>query len=584
MKFWKKCTALCLALLLTVPMALTACGEAPNNGGDDTNNGVNNPDNGGDNPDNGGNNPDNGGDNSDNSGDKPDNGGNNPDNDVDNPDNGGNNPDNGGDNPDNGGDNPDNGGDNPDNGGNNPDNGGNNPDNGGDNPDNGGNNPDNGGDNGGNNDQSEITFEQFTYNQSNPDPAGSAYNRYEGKEGYYEIALKAGSTKYYSFSASQTGTYALKTLEQKNGFTIERCEASEHYINETETYPATLQADGTLISEAICTETYFNEYWRATYKITSNIDDVIQVRFERIGDAPREPQRIVTDITAKEIVGKAQDPTIEEVAVEIPWLNSDNPSYFYDEDYEMTFTDLTTGEEKTAKGFYRYGKETDVNAPVIWVAITSTPTRYFEGDSFSTLLSPNLVLQTGTDATTGDYLLNNYVDFIMNNGGVRDSITGLPITEPGDEKKLCYMNVVNSDGLFPVNQELFEFLNLYTKATPPILGDDVNIEKENFWLAPCYYYDERIPGSEEYPIVLETGETTVSAGMTTKYYKIESDSAKQFTLTGSAGLIVRVNGKNHGVDGSGFTLTLDVPVGGIVLELKSATQNDYTVTVTEITA
>ncbi len=441
-------------------------------------------------------------------------------------------------------------------------------------------NPDDNGDNENNTD--DRVYKQFTYDPTKTDPLGSAYNRYEGEEGEYLIELSAGKTNYYSFSVNRTGTYALTTLEVKTGFSITRVDANEHYVNETETYPATLQTDNTWISEAVCPASYTENdisYWRATYKITSNVNGVVAVKFSRIGDAPREPETIITPVTAQEIVGKAQNPSETDEAKEVPWLSTDNPSYFYDEDYEMTFYDLETGEERTARGFYRYGEESNVNAPVIWVAITKTPPRYFEGDSFSTISASNLVLQTGTDPETGNYLLNNYVDFIMNNGGRVDQITGEP--EPGDEDMLCYMNAVNNDGLYPVNQELFDFLQYYVKKNPPIVGDDVNIEKADFWLAPCYYYEARIPGSEGYPIVLTESETSVSVGMTNTYYKIDATTEKRVTIEGSAGLIAYLDGKNHGVSGDGFSITVDVPVGGITFILKTATPGEYTVTVTD---
>ncbi|MBQ7924017.1 MAG: hypothetical protein IJ329_01775 [Clostridia bacterium] len=436
----------------------------------------------------------------------------------------------------------------------------------------------------------EITYQAFTYDATSTETPGSEFNRYQGVEGYYEISLQAGKTRYYSFSVSQAGQYALTTLEEKTGLTIERCDASEHYISPN-TYPATVQEDGTLYSYVHCSTTHFNEYWRATYKISSTVDGIVKIRFERVGDPLREPEQIITSVTAQEIVGKAQNYSSEYAVTETPWLISESPSYFYDEDYEMTFTDLETGEEKTAKGFYRYGNKNDNTAPVIWVKLTDTPTRLFESATFATIQyeGNNLSLQTGI-ADNGDYLINNYVDFIMNNGAdmyypvdENGNTAKDPVPVEGDDKMLCYMNVTNSDGMYPVNQELFTFLNYYVSIKPPIFEEGVTVDKSNYWLAPCYYYELQVQGSEGYPLILADGENTVSATTTNVYYKLNSETATQYTFVGSEGLILYVNGKNHGTDGNGFTVPLDVPAGGITLVFKARTAGDYTVTATEIT-
>ncbi len=419
--------------------------------------------------------------------------------------------------------------------------------------------------------------------------AGGEYNRFEGEEGYYEIELKAGASRWYSFAPSCSGEYALVTLEAKEGVTIERYNAEAHYIN-PQAYPATEQEDGTLISQVTCTELYFSGQWRATYKITSTVNGTLKIRFVRLGDAPPDPKYHTTKVTAKEIAGIAPDADEFYTKKEVPWLEKDNPSYFYDENYEITFTDLTTGRETTATGFYRYGREGDANAPVIWAAISSGSSRYLEGQTFSTIQYPgrNLCVVTGTvpsshpDVT--DYLENNYVDFILNNGGltIYNPETKKDEPAPGDEKMLCYMNVTNSDGLFPVNQELFEFLNYYTAQNPPFIDDGVNIAKENYWLAPCYYYAPIVQGTEDNPTILNAGITFLQASMTDLYYKIESDTATKFTIVGDPGLMIYVNGTNYGTDGNGFTITLDVPVGGITFVLKARTEANYSITVTEV--
>ncbi len=421
------------------------------------------------------------------------------------------------------------------------------------------------------------TFSTFTSGN------GGEYNRYEGSEGYYTLELKAGETKYYSFSVSQAGQYALVTEKKKTGLTIERCDASAQYIAPT-THPAQELDKGILYSYVHCSDWHFNAEWRATYKISSTTNGTINVRFVRVGDALPQPERITTNIKAKEIVGKAQDFSQSFVATEVPWLATDNPTYFYDENYEMTFTDLVTGEEKTAKGFYRMGTK-DNPGEVIYVAINTAPSRYL-GKALSSIQydGDNLTLHIDTDVD-GNYIFDSYIDFIMNNGGLVDNENGgLPIV--GDETMSCYMNAANANGMFPVNQELFDFLNAYVSLNPPLLDEGVTVNAQDYWLAPCYYYLEQELGSEKNPIELSVGENTVVLeAMTPKYYKLSLSDSTSYTFEGNTGLIAFIEGINYGVNANGFSVTITATVdtisGELIVECKSLTAGEYTLTITE---
>lgn len=410
---------------------------------------------------------------------------------------------------------------------------------------------------------------------------GGEYSRFEGTVGYYEITLTPNTPKYYSFEIPNEGQYALVTNQPKTGLTIERCDASAQYISPV-THPALELEDKTLYSYVHCPASHYSTSWRATYKITCTTNANITIRFVRVGDALKEREKFITNVTAKEIAGKAQDMPISHAKAEIPWTTADAPTYFYDENYEMTFTDLETGLPTTKKGFYRLGQAGDSNAPVIWVAITSATERYL-GEAFSQIQykGDNLTLLVDTDVD-GNYHMESYVDFIMNNGGLVDNANGgLPVE--GDSKMACYMNVANTDGLYPVNQELFDFLNTYTELNNPILDEGVSVNKEDYWLAPCYYYVEQELGSQANPIVLSEGENTVTLPeMASVFYKIEATTATRYTLTGSAGLIYYDGAINHGVELNGFTITIDVPAEGLILDLKALSASDYTLTVTEV--
>lgn len=419
--------------------------------------------------------------------------------------------------------------------------------------------------------------------------SGTEYDRFEGTEGYYKINLTAGSSKYYSFSVPQAGQYALYTNKSKTGLNIERYDASSQYITPIP-YPAQVLDNGTLYSYVHCSTIHFNDEWRAVYKISSTTNGEITIRFVRVADALQEPERIENSVEATEIVGQTQDLPASFAKTEVPWTTTDSPKYFYDEDYEMTFIDLVTGEEKTATGFYRYGEKGDENAPVIYAAIT-TPSRYL-GEALSAIQykGNNLSLHVDTDVD-GNRYFDSYVDFIMNNGGEIDNANGgIPVA--GDEDMLCYMNVTNKDGLFPVNQELFNFLQAYVNVNPPtVLGDSdpdddvddsISVNKEDYWLGFCYYYVEQALGTPNNPHILSVGENEVTlTARTSVYYKIEATQATQCTIVGSNGLMVHVDGieGNFGADQNGFTLTaIEVPAGGILLQFTAMHTGTYTVT------
>ena len=331
---------------------------------------------------------------------------------------------------------------------------------------------------------------------------GSDYNRFECIEGYYQIQVPAGGEVYYSFSVRSEGQYALYSLDSAAGVKVTRYDSSEQYIN-YDGEEADVLEDGTFYSRVNCSLKHFNAQWRATYAFESETATTVKVRFVWIDEPLPEPQTIVTDVTAKQIAGVAADGEAGKTAIPVPYTSE----YFFDEDCELAFTPIGGGEPVYKKGFYRLGTP-EKKGEIIYAAITSIPERMFD-KTFATIQydGNNLTLQTGT-AENGDYLVNNYVDFIMNNGGVVDNENGgVPVE--GDPEKLCYQNVTNKDGMFPVNAELYEFLNFYVKKnTPPMI--DESVSPTAYWLAPCYYYAEVEPGTKGHPFALQTGDTSVT--------------------------------------------------------------------------
>ncbi len=337
---------------------------------------------------------------------------------------------------------------------------------------------------------------------------GSAFGgRYACSEGYYEVDLPANTELFYEFSVSQTGTYALYTLSEVEGVSITQYDASIQYIpidpdgnfigNEAVEVPVGNGSfSGALYSRINCPQIYYSDNWRATYGIISETAQTIKFRFVRIGDELHVPQNIVTTVRAEELKGKFYlDPNVETPVADIAPVPF-SVDYFYDEDYEIQVTPFNGGDPVTVKGFYRIGTKQNPG-DVIYAMLTQIPARMFD-TTFVDLLSngTSLYIQTGT-AENGDYLINDYMEFLMNNENTT---------------KACYQNAVNGKGLYPVNQELFEFLNFYVDARgcAGMSEAEQNAYPDAMWLAPCYFYGDMSNGSEQYPYALQYGNNQIT--------------------------------------------------------------------------
>ncbi|MBR2321420.1 MAG: hypothetical protein IKA57_04725 [Clostridia bacterium] len=331
---------------------------------------------------------------------------------------------------------------------------------------------------------------------------GLEYDRFECVEGYYEFTVKARAYTYYSFSISQPGQYALYTLAPADNIIITRYDASPQYLNEGSAQEALVLDDGKLYSLVNCGEKMFDyqeetqsSNWRATFGIKAKSGtQTVQVRFVRVAEPLYEPQTLSTTITPTEIKGVALKPE-HSMPTPVPY----DSDYFYDADYEMTFNTPiganATG-TVTAKGFYRLCTRDDqgnilTKGDVIYAGI-ETGSRLMDVSFAEAQNSGNaLTVFIKKDETTGDYIVYDYISFITNNDGG---------SSERDTTKACYMNVCNADGLFPVNQELFNFLNNYVKVHNPILGDDEVVADENLWLSACSYYQPAEEGSDINPV------------------------------------------------------------------------------------
>lgn len=343
---------------------------------------------------------------------------------------------------------------------------------------------------------------------------GTRYDPFECQEGYYSIRLPKNRETFFSFSVSKPGIYAFYSMTAAENIAMKQYDyvgAEADNSNSLYTDADVLGEEyakhaGVVYSTVSCGNRYFSAAWRATFSLQSTAETTADFRFVRIGDPVKEPEYVTTKITAKEILGKASAPE-NKTAIVVPY----STQFFYDEDYEIDVTPFAGGATVKAKGFYRMGTEDNPGA-VIYAAISKNATRYLGDASFATIQykGNNLSIYTGKNEN-GDYLINNYVDLIMNDGGVENGEANTTMA--------CYKNAENADGLYPVNQELYDFLNLYTSTNTPVGTAD----ESKYWLAPCYYYADVVLGSREYPNGLSTtGTTTVNVPeFSAVYYNVK---------------------------------------------------------------
>ncbi len=323
---------------------------------------------------------------------------------------------------------------------------------------------------------------------------GEKYSRLELPEGYYTVETVSNgeiiNALWLSFSVKEAGQYMLYSVDNNDKVTAARYDANAHFITPVP-YNATVK-DGNFYSYVSCKESYFNDEWHATFCLKAEAGTPVKIAFVKFADAAWERKNVFIPTYPTEINGvKAPEAPAESIATEVEY----DSKYYY--------SDPAFGGD----GYYHLqGTE-----EIIYAAINSTPSRLLMNGSFTTIHYEGsaLNLQDGYTAD-GDYRIRSYVPFIMNCADDNDIFNE---ELAPDLNKNCYQNYCNSDGMYPVNKELFHFLNLYVQSTKPI---DSNITVEEFlnkedwlWLSACYVYKPLKSGTEDNPLALVLGENNV---------------------------------------------------------------------------
>ena len=317
---------------------------------------------------------------------------------------------------------------------------------------------------------------------------GSAFDRKELKANVYytmEIPVTDEEQEDYgvwiSVPVSGPGQYALLTIGSANGVAIDRFDASDYYINPD--YDTAIEHEnGASYSIVNCGTAYWHSTWRATWRFTADTAATVKFVIVRIADEEWAPKSLHETAIPTQINNvTADEPPAGYTAVPVNY----DAEYYFDEWNEV----------------YRLGTKENPGE-VIYLAIDTAATRLFGEKMFTNIQEDgnNLSFSIGTDEQ-GNYLIRDYHSFLL----AAESTNGN-----------AYENFVNSKGTYPVTQELYEFLRLYTQKNRPIdIPDDVwnneSDREQKAWLAPCYYYRELTPGSEDNPFMItELGDFTAN--------------------------------------------------------------------------
>ncbi len=375
---------------------------------------------------------------------------------------------------------------------------------------------------------------------------GMKYHRLELEEGCHTVEIGASGEVWLSFSVEQAGQYVLYSVGGSNSSKVTRYNANAGNVP-NEGVKGIVKGED-YYSFVNCGKIYFNYEWRATYRIQGKAGNLVKVCFVRVCEPKWEPESVRTKVYATELENKAAEKESPELElVEVPYTST----YFYDE----------------TVGYYRLGSKENPGK-IIYAAINAEASRLFEGSTFSTILQGTgtaLNLQDGY-TEDGNYNVLNYTPFIVNwadENAAWGNRPGSDNTEPtADPTKICYENYCNSDGVHPVNKELFKFLNLFVRHNKPadtsISYEDWNNQADYVWLSACFYYGQVIRGTQANPLLLEKGEKTVELPAWDNLY-CAFRGTETYTLTCDDPNVSLAIGKNTRINGP-FSVTMQAPV------------------------
>lgn len=396
---------------------------------------------------------------------------------------------------------------------------------------------------------------------------GEEYSRVELTEGCYTVETirndNVTNSIWLSFSVQEAGQYMLYSVDNNKQATAARYDASSAFVSPVGE-PARVDENGDFYSYVNCGEQYFNKEWRATFRINAKAGTLVKICFVKIDDPVWAPRSVYTYVYPTQINGqKAPEGGAANKKTEVPY----DSKYYY--------SDPATGGD----GYYHLE-----SGELIYAAISSSPERLLLNGSFTVIHYEGsaLNLSNGFNAD-GNYNILNYVPFIMN-CLYDDDIFATDENENylTDPTKNCYQNYCNSDGLYPVTAELFNFLNLYVQKNKPIdeeISDEAWKNQEAWlWLSACYYYTPITEGTQANPLSLTVGEYQIALPAADMFYcTIKEAGTYKITCSDNEVFI----GDDLATSEATLVVTADAP---LVFTFASMDSKTVTITVEKIEA
>ncbi len=297
-------------------------------------------------------------------------------------------------------------------------------------------------------------------------------------DGYFTLEIGNEGTCWFDFNVPAPGQYAVLSTSNADGVILEQYASSE--ATNFKIGDAMELEDGNFLSVASCTKAYYSPYWTGSFRLSGAPGDTVKIFIVKVAEPTWEAAHIVEQQYATELTTEVA-PNGEKgaVATVVPYTSA----YFFDE----------------TSGYYRMGTK-DKPGAIIYMAIDKNAERLLGSESFISLQeiwTPAVRnLQVGY-TVEGDVLHYDYAPMLYSDpafGGVEHS----------------YQTYLNADGMYPVTQELYQFLCYYTNrntaVTPPPEGSE-----DKAWLSACYYYVMLKQGEEGNPFeITQLGDFTIT--------------------------------------------------------------------------
>ncbi len=302
--------------------------------------------------------------------------------------------------------------------------------------------------------------------------SGDEYDAYQLQEGVYSVTLLGKTEIFYAFQPSKAGTYRIYSVGTAD-VAMQAYQGSDSFLHSPTLYDDRSAADKNFVSNVQISpsdltngdgsaNTAFRSYFSVAYadKATDLSISGCILCIEYVSEE-YSPDAIVETIT----LTTADEALYDESGNIVPYEKQSGTLTPAQYNAEFIYNE--------ADRYYHIGSK---NGPVALMMFTKTPDRLLD-QPFNKIANPDpndpadnanpaTLHLTFTDPETGKITVKEYNKLINE----------------------IYPSAVNEDGVYPLTQEMYEFLYQFVV----VAQNDINVQnvpKELRWKAPCYYYE-----------------------------------------------------------------------------------------------